>query len=175
MERTDTWGGRDVVLGLALPWLIVGRVVLTGLAWCAETALAIVAPEPTHAPPPPAPAPPAPTMREVARVERVRSDESPAVVLVAGVSASTRRTYVSHRRTLARLLTGRETDPGTFPWGSLTWPAVRALRGRLRDAYKPTTARSMLSTLSAVLGVAHRLGQLSRDALDEMRAEMRAT
>jgi len=65
--------------------------------------------------------------------------------------------------TIARLLTGEDTDPWTFPPWELRYRDTAAVRVQLKARYAPATVNRMLSALRGVLKHAWRLGYLDAE------------
>ena len=88
---------------------------------------------------------------------------NPAAVYIASLeSAASRRTMRGALDKIAgTLLEG--TDAEGFPWASLRFQHVQAIRSKLAETYTYTTANKMLSALRGVLKVAFNLGQIGAE------------
>lgn len=89
--------------------------------------------------------------------------QSPALVYLAGLSASSRRPQLQALDGIATMLTAGAVDARYFPWPLIRYEHVAAVRAWLAERYAPATANRHLSALRGVLRAAWRLGQLSAE------------
>ncbi len=92
----------------------------------------------------------------------------PAVVYLASLSESSRRTMFQALDTIARLLTDGQLDVFSLNWSALRYEHAASVRAQLAEKYKPATANKMLSALRQVLHHAWTLGLISEN--DYVRA-----
>jgi integrase/recombinase XerD len=104
-------------------------------------------------------------MNQIVQNERqMQIDQNPAAVYLASLRADTgRRTMRQVLNLVAGLLSGGEADALTYPWHTLRFQHVVALRSRLSQAYKPATVNKVLAALRGVLRVAWQLGQMTAE------------
>jgi hypothetical protein len=111
---------------------------------------------------------PALERHELAQTRARYLDRHPAVVYLAGLSESSRRTMFQALQTIAVILSDGQLDVFSLNWGALRAEHTAAVRAQLVARYKPATVNRMLSALRQVLYHAWRLGQISDD--DYLRA-----
>jgi integrase len=100
-------------------------------------------------------------------------DRNPFYVYLARLSAGSRPTMAEVLGTIARIASGGRLAPDTFPWHSLRYPHVQAVRTALTETIstrtgKPLSPATLDKTLSALRGVlkeAWRLGLMSAEDL----------
>lgn len=107
-----------------------------------------------------------------------RSDDvNPALVYLARLAPSGRRSMARALRTIATLLAsgpdplegaGPEQDPAAFPWHLMRHQHTQAVRAYLAERYAVATANRHLSALRGVLEEAWRLGHMTAE--DHARA-----
>lgn len=90
--------------------------------------------------------------------------ESPSIVYLARLSATSRRVMGAALESIASLLTGGKLDARALPWGELRYQHTQALRTKLAERFAPATANQHLSALRGVLKEAWRLGQLDQES-----------
>ncbi len=109
-----------------------------------------------------------PIPTQTAAIEPHRETANPALVYLASLpSPESRRVMRSALDAIARMV-NPEAAVETFPWASLRFEHVAAIRSVLMERYAPATANRHLSALKGVLKAAWQLGLMS-DA-DYMRA-----
>lgn len=91
------------------------------------------------------------------------ADRHPALVYLARLAPSGRRTMRAALDTIARIVTGGRADADTLPWPELRYQHTQALRTALADRYAPATANKHLSALRGVLRECWRLGLMGAD------------
>jgi integrase/recombinase XerD len=92
-----------------------------------------------------------------------RVEEHPAVVYLARLAPSGRRSQRSALTTIAGLLTSGRADVGSLPWQELRYVHTQAVRTLLADRYAPATVNRQLSALRGVLRECWRLGLTSAE------------
>jgi hypothetical protein len=107
---------------------------------------------------------------ELAQTHTRYLDEHPAVVYLAGLSETSRRTMFQALQTIAMILSDGQFDVFSLNWGALRGEHTAAVRARLVTQYKPATVNRMLSALRQVLYHAWRLGQISEEDYQQARA-----
>jgi len=91
----------------------------------------------------------------------VPADPHPAVVYLARLSPSSRRTMGQALRLIAGFF---GQSPGTLNWAALRYQHCTAVRTKLMETRSPATANRVLAALRGVLTEAWRLGLLDADA-----------
>jgi site-specific recombinase XerD len=95
-------------------------------------------------------------------VEQVRPDEHPVAVYLASLAPGSRRTMKQALRVIVSVVApGATVD--AFPWSSLAFQHVSAIRSRLAESYSPTNANKMLAALRGVLRASFFLGQMKAE------------
>jgi hypothetical protein len=107
---------------------------------------------------------------ELAQTHTRYLDEHPAVVYLAGLSETSRRTMFQALQTIAAIVSDGQFDIFSLNWGALRGEHTAAIRARLVAQYKPATVNRMLSALRRVLYHAWRLGQISDEDYQQARA-----
>jgi len=99
------------------------------------------------------------------------ADQRPALVYLARLGASSRRTMRRALTTMAGLLSGGTDEKGrpwadveAFPWWALQYAHTAAVRSELAERFAPATANRHLAALRGVLQEAWRLGLMSAEA-----------
>lgn len=92
------------------------------------------------------------------------ADRHPALVYLARLSPSSRRTMRQSLDTVARLVTGGACDALTLDWSQLRYQHTAAIRSRLAEAYGPATANKTIAALRGVLREAWRLELMPAEA-----------
>lgn len=100
---------------------------------------------------------------DLALSELLALDQHPALVYLASLSAGSRRTMAQALDTIAGMLSGGALTMLTLDWPALRYQHTAAIRSRLAETYKPSTANKMLSALRGVLHHAWKLGQMSAE------------
>lgn len=91
-----------------------------------------------------------------------RTETNPALVYLAGLKASGRRTMRGTLDRVADLAGG--FDLQTMPWAELRYEHVVALRTKLQEDLAPATVNKYLSAIRGVLRAAWRMDQIPGDA-----------
>lgn len=89
------------------------------------------------------------------------ADRHPALVYLASLSASSRRTMTQSLNLIAGIL--GITDHAAVPWGALRYQHTQAIRSALAERCAPATGNRHLAALRGVLREAWRLGYISAD------------
>jgi hypothetical protein len=113
---------------------------------------------------------PAVEQHELAQTSARYLDRHPAVVYLAGLSETSRRTMFQSLQTIATILSDGQLDVFSLNWGALRGHHTAAVRARLVERYKPATVNKMLSSLRRVLYHAWQLGQISAEDYEQARA-----
>ncbi len=87
-----------------------------------------------------------------------QADRNPALVYLASLGPSSRRTMRGALDTIARLVSGGEATAETLPWHTLRRQHTAAVRAALADRYGVRTANRMLAALRGVLRESVELG-----------------
>jgi len=96
--------------------------------------------------------------------EKIRRDQDPVAVYLAGLHPNSRRTMLAALDTIAQLGLGDETAVAeNVPWPQLRFQHTQAVRSALAEKYAHTTANRMLSALRGVLKVAWKLGLMTAE------------
>ncbi|HEX2909431.1 MAG TPA: tyrosine-type recombinase/integrase [Chloroflexia bacterium] len=90
-------------------------------------------------------------------------DRNPALVYLASLRASGRRTMRQALDTIAAIASSGRSNAETLPWHSLRYQHTAAIRVALAERYKPATANKMLAALRQTLKEAWRLGYMSAE------------
>lgn len=103
------------------------------------------------------------------------ADRRPALVYLARLAPSSRRTMRGALETIAGLLSGGADESGrpwadaeAFPWWMLAYSHTAAVRSELAERYAPATANRHIAALRGVLKETWRLGLMSAE--DHQRA-----
>jgi integrase len=99
------------------------------------------------------------------------ADKHPALVYLASLGASSRRTMGQSLNAIAATLglvpthndDGKEITYMLVPWGAMSYAHTQAIRTQLAEHYSATTANRHLSALRGVLKEAWRLGYMSAE------------
>lgn len=101
---------------------------------------------------------------EPIRIARSRPDDrQPAAVYLARLATGSRRTMAQALTAIARLVSDGRLDALSMPWEGLRYAHTAAIRARLAESYRHTTANKMLAALRGVLQECWRLGLMSAD------------
>lgn len=103
---------------------------------------------------------PAPT----ASIVVSQADQNPALVYLASLGASSRRTMLGALDTIARLVSGGEASAESFPWHTLRRQHTATVRAALASRYGVRTANRMLAALRGVLREAVELGLMDAES-----------
>lgn len=103
--------------------------------------------------------------------DQLPSDRHPALVYLAGLAPSGRRTQRRALDNIAELVSGGRADAASLPWHRLDYQHVQAIRTALTEAtaedgdrrFRPATVNKHLSALRGVLREAWRLGLMDGD------------
>lgn len=95
-------------------------------------------------------------------------DQNPAVSYLATLRASGRRSAKQSLSVIAQMVIPG-SDALAFPWGQLRYQHTAAIRTRLAEKYKPSTAKKHLSALKRVLEEAWRLGLMDAETYHRAR------
>ncbi len=103
-------------------------------------------------------------------VEAPAAETHPVALYLARLAPGSRPVMLSALKTAVGLLShGQLEDVRAFPWATLRYPHLMALRALLRERYAPATANRLLCAVRGVLKEAWRLGQLSTDDYQRAR------
>jgi integrase len=91
-------------------------------------------------------------------------DQNPALVYLASLGPSSRRTMRSALDTIARVVSGGEATAETLPWHTLRRQHTAAVRAALASRYGVRTANRMLAALRGVLREAVELGLMDAES-----------
>jgi integrase/recombinase XerC len=91
-------------------------------------------------------------------------DQNPALVYLASLGPSSRRTMRGALDTIARLVSGGEATAETLPWHTLRRQHTAAVRAALANRYGVRTANRMLAALRGVLREAAELGLMDAES-----------
>ena len=91
------------------------------------------------------------------------AQQNPALVYLASLSESSRRTMGEALDTIAAIATGDQLDAASMPWGQLRYQHTQAIRATLAERYSASTANRHLSALRGVLKDAWRLGYMTAE------------
>ena len=91
------------------------------------------------------------------------SAQNPALVYLASLSESSRRTMGEALNTIAAIATGDQLDAASMSWGQLRYQHTQAIRAALAERYSASTANRHLSALRGVLKDAWRLGYMTAE------------
>lgn len=96
--------------------------------------------------------------------EKIRQDQDPVSVYLAGLHPNSRRTMLAALDTIAQLGLGDKTAVAwDVPWPQLRFQHTQAVRSALAEKYAHTTANRMLSALRGVLKVAWKIDLMSAE------------
>ena len=99
-----------------------------------------------------------------ARLDACPGDRHPYHVYLASLSPGSRATVRRRlRRCVDVMAPGRFADPADFPWRTVTYAVIAAVRSRLAEEVASTTANATLSALKAVLRECWRLGEIDAE------------
>ncbi len=96
-------------------------------------------------------------------------DYHPVAVYLASLAPGSRRTMRQALDTIAAILTNGQQDALSLNWGALRYQHTAAVRSRLAEQFKPSTANKMLSALRQVLHHAWKLGLMSAEDYQRAR------
>ena len=100
----------------------------------------------------------------------VQLERNPALVYLAALAPSGRRTMASALRQAAELLSpGRDYDAASFPWPSITYAHMTALRSVLAAKYAPATCNKTLAAVRGVCRESWRLGVIDAETFARVR------
>lgn len=92
------------------------------------------------------------------------ADQNPALIYLASLGPSSRRTMRGALDTIARLVSGGEATAETLPWHTLRRQHTAAVRAALASRYGVRTANRMLAALRGVLREAVELGLMDAES-----------
>jgi len=95
------------------------------------------------------------------KAEKLPLDQNPAVVYLASLKPTGRRTQQQALNTIARLLGA--TDCFSLDWAAIRYQHTAAIMACLAENYKPATANKMRVAMRRVLKEAWRLGQMTAE------------
>ncbi|MEZ4870412.1 MAG: tyrosine-type recombinase/integrase [Caldilineaceae bacterium] len=98
---------------------------------------------------------------EIVTATHYSADRSPALVYLASLGASSRRTMGQSLNVIAGILGLDSFD--VVPWGAVRYNVTQAIRTQLAETYSATTANRHLSALRGVLKEAWRLGYMGAE------------
>lgn len=107
---------------------------------------------------------------ELMAAEVQPQDHNPALVYLARLAPSGRRTMGQALQTLAAMVSGGQIPADRFPWAALTYAHAAALRARLAERYSPATVNKCLAALRGVLREAWQLGQMTAESYQRAAA-----
>jgi hypothetical protein len=93
----------------------------------------------------------------------VPADQNPALVYLATLRPSGRRTMKEALNLIAGLAGGDNFTLFNFAWHTLRYQHTAAIRQVLAEKYRPATVNKILSALRQTLKEAWQLGQMSTD------------
>ena len=100
----------------------------------------------------------------VARLDDRAVDRDPFLTYIAGVAAGSRPALRCRLAVAVDIMAGDRFTPGTFPWHTIGFQHVAALRARLIESdLAPSTANAVLSAVRALVKQAWRLGLIDGD------------
>src|SRR3984957_12152262 len=125
-------------------------------------------PDPTAAPADGASGPIVPVVESAAIVPATgivvsQADQNPALVYLASLGPSSRRTMRGALDVMARLVSGGEATAETLPWHTLRRQHTAAIRAALASRYGVRTANRMLAALRGVLRESVELGLMDAE------------
>jgi len=102
------------------------------------------------------------TRQERALVQRGK-ETNPALVYIAALSESGRRAQRAALERIARLSSSGAMGIETFPWASLRFQHVQAIRVKLAETLSPATVNRYLCAVRGTLRAAWLLGQMTAE------------
>ena len=93
-----------------------------------------------------------------------QADQNPALVYLASLGPSSRRTMRGALDVMARLVSGGEANAETLPWHTLRRQHTAAIRAALASRYGVRTANRMLAALRGVLRESVELGLMDAES-----------
>ena len=92
-----------------------------------------------------------------------RASEHPAAVYLASLGERSRRVQLHALGVAADIMSAGRADVWAFPWATLRYQHMAALRAALAARYAPATANRTLAAVRRVIREAERLGLLDAD------------
>ena len=102
-------------------------------------------------------------------IVRTEGETTAALVYLAGLAPTGRRTMAGALRGVAMLLGGQD-DLAAMDWGALRFEHVVAIRAKLAESLAPATVNKYLAALRGVALAAWGLGQMSADDLAKIKS-----
>lgn len=102
-----------------------------------------------------------------------RTEHNPAAVYLAKLVTGSRPAMRAALEVVAAIASGGREDVRSFPWASLRYAHMHAIRAALAERYAPRTVKRHLSAVRGLLHEAWRMAQIDSDATS-MRERSRA-
>jgi site-specific recombinase XerD len=106
---------------------------------------------------------------EISAVELIKTDH-PVAVYLARLAPRSRIAMASTISVIVRMVSNSEVSIETFPWQSLRYQHISALRAQLAEIYSPARANCCLAALRGVMKECWQLGLISADEYHKIKA-----
>lgn len=106
----------------------------------------------------------------VADIEIRKVDRHPVAVYLAKLAPRSRVAMASTLSVLVRMVSNAEVSIEAFPWQSLRYQHISALRSQLAEIYSPSRANGCLAALRGVLKECWQLGLITAEEYNKIKA-----
>lgn len=107
---------------------------------------------------------------EITSIELLKADQHPVAVYLARLAPRSRIAMASTISVIVRMISNTEIPIEVFPWQSLRYQHVSALRSQLADIYSPARANGCLAALRGVMKECWQLGIITADEYNRIKA-----
>jgi site-specific recombinase XerD len=111
-----------------------------------------------------------PQTEKTTDIELRRVDQHPVAVYLARLAPRSRIAMASTLNVIVRMVSNSEASVETFPWQSLRYQHISALRSQLAEIYSPSRANGCLAALRGVMKECWQLGLISADGYSKIKA-----
>ena len=107
---------------------------------------------------------------ETTAIELKKADQHPIAVYLARLAPRSRIAMASTLSVITRMVSNSEASIETFPWQSLRYQHISALRSQLAEIYSPSRANGCLAALRGVMKECWQLGLITADEYNRIKA-----
>lgn len=107
---------------------------------------------------------------QIIDIELRRVDKHPVAVYLARLAPRSRIAMASTLSVIVRMVSNSEISVEMFPWQSLRYQHISALRSQLAEIYSPSRANGCLAALRGVMKECWQLSLISADEYNRIKA-----